>query len=606
LSAVAALLCAAVCALTLSRWGIAAGAGGMLLLVLMLRLSPSDGFDARRRPSRLLVGGAVACFVIAGALIAGLDVVRREYATQDWSKLQAIAGFVRSIGHHPVLGAGLGGGHAAVSTAGLVPGDLTFLWAESWPVDVAVGVGPLAAAIVIALTLAWLFRARRASRSGSPILIAGFCALVALGVHDLLDYSLWLGANAYLAAALAGVLATESTRAATSPRDEETRFRSLPAFCVAVALSALAGFVTARSTLTQDRDRAQAALQSASNANALRPMVIRHPADPYLPMVAASVAVRTHDRRSLRFVNRALQLAPNWYEPHFVLARVLIAHQLRSQAILELREAARLDGASELSGTTHAAIAETFIALSPSPDELERVIPSGSTGIGFLRSISIRSQSQPIGEAADRLLLERQPGDPDALEHEAGRAHDQHDFAREREILTRIASAHPERSLPAIRLSELDEANGDIAGAENDLRRGLAHAEQTYRLYSALAALQTRRRDTAGMRRTVQQWLDSLGGNIDARVQVLGELGQRELSLGNDAAALVAFERADSIAYPAHPFLPHVVRIAARAGDVPRLREACNALSDAGELTPELRSLCAPAMGTTATTAAQR
>ena len=94
------------------------------------------------------------------------------------------------------------------------------------------------------------------------------------------------------------------------------------------------------------------------------------------------------------------------------------------------------------------------------------------------------------------------------------------------------------------------------------------------------------------MRRTVEQLLEHVGGDVDKRIESLALRGSLELSLGHQSAALSAYELADSMSAPRHPYLPDVIEIARAMGDMGRVHNACMTLREDGELPERLRAPC--------------
>src|SRR5262249_25228215 len=67
-----------------------------------------------------------------------------------------------------------------------------------------------------------------------------------------------------------------------------------------------------------------------------------HPSEPVFPLMLGYALVAEDDPNALRWLNRAMALAPGWWEPHQLTARWLVRHGAVEQAWLEVREARRL------------------------------------------------------------------------------------------------------------------------------------------------------------------------------------------------------------------------------------------------------------------------
>jgi tetratricopeptide (TPR) repeat protein len=343
--------------------------------------------------------------------------------------------------------------------------------------------------------------------------------------------------------------------------------------------------------LVVDQDRAQRAVKGArwlAEADFIRALV-RHPGDPYLPLAGAAMALRTEDPRAMRFVARAMQLSPGWAEPHAMLARVLASHGLRAQALLETRYAA------SLSGHAQDVLATLVVRLSPETEALERTIPPGVAGQRFLKNIAASAAGTQYSVVVDALLLRRDPTNLQALVREARRAGQGGDPAREESIFEQVSRLYPDATAGYFGIADLRIAAGDRAGAEEVLRRGMMRAPDPAPYLERIAEVQAARHDGPAMRQTMQMLFDLAGAGIDRRVTLFGKLGALEVLLGNDALALGAFERADAMAFPQHPYIGHIVAAAARLGDINRLRGACGTLRDEGLADETQRETCARA-----------
>ena len=577
-----AVLCGTVCALTLSRGGVAAALGGLVLLALMVLFRRN--VPPRTLRTYLLAVPTLSLVVLGGAWAAWSEL-RTEYASDDLTKLDFISSSLRPLGRHLALGVGSGGLHAAVATEQALPGYISMTRAECILVDLATAFGPWVTLTILALG-AWWFWTLRPRSSATLQQTAAFCALASLVVHELLDFALWLGANGYFAAVLAGWLAGTRMQQRSEPRA-----RSWPAFrptvMVATVASMAAGMVTAHSTLGLDRDRLQTAVttQRRLPEAQLRAALLRHPADAYLPVAQASLGLLNGDSRALRFVARAMELSPGWSYPHVMLAQILFAHGLTPQGLLEVHYAAGL------STGYHDLLSRLVDRLKPDAETLAHTVPEGPIGLSFLQTLGSIA-SMPFSERVDALLLKRMPNHIEALNREALRAGAAGQRDRQRSLYEQIIHLWPESPMGYLGMTQLQIASQDLTGAEALLRHGMAQSKDPVPFLERIAEVQYHRHDGASMRRTVQQMLDETGADIGQRIRLYGQLGSWEGLLGNDALALIAFERANAMAFPEHPYLSQIVIHASRLNDLPRLRSACELLSDVGPLDANSRAFC--------------
>src|SRR6185295_3468992 len=69
----------------------------------------------------------------------------------------------------------------------------------------------------------------------------------------------------------------------------------------------------------------------------LHTWMLRHPAEPYFPLVGAMGAYRTHTENPIPWLQRSLERGQVNGRAHLLLAEVLSAPRTRRQAMLELR-----------------------------------------------------------------------------------------------------------------------------------------------------------------------------------------------------------------------------------------------------------------------------
>lgn len=584
-AATAALVCGAVCASTLSRGGVAAALAGVL--VFLATLAWLRRASERRSSKQFLRSALVSAAVVTVSVWVALEQLRAEYATGDVSKLGFFASVARALKLHWMLGAGPGAVSVAVATSESLPGDVTAEWAENLPLELAVAFGVPVALGVLWLGARALWSLRPSPRSAGPVSLAAFCALCSLVLHDLADFSLWFAANGYLAAVLAGLLAGEVAQR-KEPLGTKPRAPTRWAPFVLLALNVLAASTTLRSPLYVARERLRPSpTAGAFTTDDLRREFLRHPSDAFLPLSAGAWGLRAGDPIALRYFNRALALAPGWAQPHVVLADVFFRRGLRSQALGEIRQAAAL------TSQYHGHLASMVIARGPTGEELLRAVPEGARGVSFLREAAARTHDDALTAVIDGELGARVPGDLDVLLRTSERLRRADDVAGARALLESAVRRVPNAPRAYLALADLLGSGGDLAGAERIVRAGIERQPQDVRLALALAHWLTRRRDTAGMRVAMQQALELSGADVDRRIEAYGSLGSFELELRNEGEAIAAFERADAMAYPAHPYLGQVLTIVHRMGDTRRLRDVCTTLSDAELLTAAQRALCA-------------
>ncbi|MBL8601303.1 MAG: hypothetical protein JNK72_05215 [Myxococcales bacterium] len=591
LRGVAAALCGAVCALTLSRGGVASAVGGVLVFLGMNARNEGTLREPRinRRLTVQSLGGIVAglCVVGAGWWVASTSLAR-EYAQGDVSKFENVRRALGLLRGHALLGLGSGAMPVAAAASGRLNPEYTFLRVESLPVDLLVAFGVPATAFA-------LYQLGRALKhwfppgAAPPVSMAVWAALLSLVVHDLADFSLFLGANGYLAAVLAGLAAGWASRSWKRPLPRNSARREAP---LALALVVLAlGIVARNATLESDRDRVDAAIRTTPGffrTDEARRVAERHPFDPYLRLSLGANAAAEGDAAALRFVSAAMRLAPTWAQPHLLLARVFAANGRRSQSLVELAEALRR------SATLSRPAARLVLTLNPYPsvEQLDRVAPPGPAGLEFLENVAEGSRVAAFTEALDEVMLRRWPDNGLALVRRAQArlaANDPVGASGYCDRLLRVAPRHAEG--PRCRAA-VAEARDDLDGALTVLGDALARVDDRYPLLAMRARIYARRRDPASMRRETAAMLEAAGSDLTRLIEAHGLRGQLEESVGNLRGAYDAYERAHALAVPDQPFLLQIASLAARLRDRPALEQACAVLMERSPPDPSALRLC--------------
>lgn len=593
LNGAAAVTCGAVCALSLSRGGVAATVGGV---AVFLALNARGEGEEERRRERRGVAAQTLTAVIVGALVFGAGIwvaatsLRQEFLLGDTSKLDIIRRAAGVLRGHAIFGVGSGALPVVVSTGGRLDPAWTFLRAESLPIDLATAFGIPAAVFAVYCVLAAL---RRMLPPGSapPTSVAAWCALLTLAVHDLVDFSMFLGATGYVAAAVAGVAAGHRARQWRRPLERLASARRWPGLVALAAVLAL-GTVAWRSPLESERDALERTLRADPSAYAsasARAALCRHPSDAYLQLLAGSYAVARRDPVGLRFVARALELSPQWHAPHLLLARVFVARGMRGQAKVELREALRRT-------VLHAyTAADVALRITPPLDEaeLDHMTPRDPSGLAFLDALSFRPGTTPeIAAVADGIQLRRDPNALGALLRRAAAARAARDVAAEEGYCARLSTAHPRRAEGYTCRADLLAVRGDTDGAMRVLDLAMGQVDDRYGIHASRARLFARLRQSATMRREINAMLESAGADLDRRIAAHGLHGRLEADVGNDPAAWEAFQAAESLALPEHPYLAEVIQLASRMNDRPALDAACSTLMESRTPDPAVARLC--------------
>ncbi len=344
LAAVLAIVAAAVTLLTLSRSGAAVVIAEMLVMTGYVLTRGSRSTRARAAALAVGIGGAAA--LLAG--IVALPALLRQAGDADASKVRLLSIAVRVARDHLPFGVGRGAtGPALAPYENLLSGNLAatdvpmrFTHIESWPGQLFADTGVIALPYLIALVVAVVACARAARRNS--LAFAALTALVGLAVHDLVDFAMELAAVAMLASALLAIVTASGT--------ERQRLTPAPARELAPRLAILGAAMFGVLTLGRhqvEEDGHLAARRSGTGAFVSSPeqiaaSALRHPREPFFPMLLGIQQMREDPARAARYLLRAVQLSPTRAQSRFWLGRWFLVNGRGPQAYAELREAVRL------------------------------------------------------------------------------------------------------------------------------------------------------------------------------------------------------------------------------------------------------------------------
>ncbi len=316
-----------VCFATMSRGGIATllAVDGAVLFRL---LEP-------KRIRKPWQRGVAVVGLVAGigvGLYAALPVLLPE-GELDTRKLTILAQGSSLLLGVPVLGAGRGAFSVVyVRSHGSV---LRQEHAENFLLQWGVDLGVIPATLLVVCLAVVIARALRSTQTHRWL---ASTVLLGLVVHDLVDFSLELTGVGTLAAALLGATAR---RRRSSGGKRRTRHALVLVFAVALvglAPGYLRGDVHQRvGALTEELDRPEVFWPALGAALA------SHPSEPALYLLGGERARRDRSTETLRWLNRAMELAPEWPGPHVVAARALLDLGRDEQAIVEVAAAYERD-----------------------------------------------------------------------------------------------------------------------------------------------------------------------------------------------------------------------------------------------------------------------
>ena len=549
------LAVSALCAVTVA-WTLSRGAIGSLLFgFALLSVWWMRGKTGSRRGA--IIPAAVAGAALLGALaFAALEPIVRRFEDQGFDKLAVAArGFRLLDGSTFWLGVGRGAFSSTfVAQEGSLgrfthPENIVVQWSTEWGVPIAV---LLMAVLVTAL---W-----KRFRDTGEALVAGSCiAIFALGLQNLVDFSLEMAGIAVVVAALLGALLPAAEESSTT--------RTLRAcgatLAVFVAMFVWMGPRAIESDTQSVVDRLARAVHfddETAFQTELRRGLALHPGEPAFALLAGTYAGSKSHRDAPRWLSVVMDEAPGWGAPHAVAARLLAAHGQLDQALLEIREAEERHP-----GSAQDVVCE-LIDRSAGIEELDRAAPAGELRVPFLnRATTCQGLSRELRAAIDAAILKTDPAHGPAVLREARRLSSQKRDDEAQAILEAALERDPNDANVWAAFIRAQLSAGNVERAKASLQRASASGLQSRPLTQSQARVEAALGQKDEMRATISRLRGQARGDarlIAAAFMLEGEL---EASLGNVDEALAAYEAAD-IANPKSPALRHAADLALDSG----------------------------------------
>jgi tetratricopeptide (TPR) repeat protein len=333
---------------SLSRSGIGATLLGQALTYALDRLQTRRGSDWTGSGGRaaiaviLAAGVGIMVLVTAAKLEKEIDRTGLAELEQPYSKFQAWKSGAELVWDYPWTGVGRGAFDQAFTRVSHVAGQVRFPYLENSFLQVVVDWG-VPVATLLALLAGWAFLVAIRRLGEDPLAIGALAGIVALAVHDVVDFSVEIPGVALPALALLSVL---FSRRSSETEVGRRRIRVNHAYyLVPAALAAAVALQWWFPRAEQDgaalarkaRDPGVSAAQVLASGRELRR---RHPADYYLHAVVAERLARERHAETIAWLNDAIYLNPTYPATHLIAAEVLADSGRRAQAVLEYRLAA--------------------------------------------------------------------------------------------------------------------------------------------------------------------------------------------------------------------------------------------------------------------------
>lgn len=504
---------------------------------------------------------AAVLFSILGARDSWFDLTHG-----DLSKLRMSMWVVPMIRDFPLFGIGRGAFETTFPFYKEVSDNIVYAnpeniiaqWLSEW--------GLLAGGIGIA-SLLWLLRPARLGLGRQPLASAAAIGVVALLIQNLVDFSLELFAPMLATVLILGACwGQNEAYAKVGDRGNPPSRKLSPALLLALTLVCV-GLAVSRGSHPVSLERlalrsqyAQLNPKDPADVQAMwsdiRSAILRHPAEPYFPRLAAALALRLGNVEPLPWIGRALERGPVDSRTHWLLARALQAHGFLQQALLEARLAVQYD--KQLATTVGATVAQWSRKLS----EIRKAAPRGHAGaqvqLSAARALDPKDHTllrqelyrgaiheDPNFAAAHRALAE------ELLHGLQGNRYQGDERARcEAQILhqaTRLASLKPESADSSEVLAKLYALTNQIEQADRMLSPrcpGLAKGERLKCWRALLATARSQPGHRQLVERVSEQLVKAACGFEQDCQRALLQAGDGMAALGNWPEALNYFQRA--------------------------------------------------------------
>jgi tetratricopeptide (TPR) repeat protein len=397
LIALGAAVLFAVVVIAASRGGLVTLLFGLLLLAVLVSLGQgSSGSTLPKRNAVLLLLAATA----GGAVCAVLGSTRETWAElydKNLLKVRMLGWARPMIADHFWLGTGRGAFESVFPAYRLYPGNIVFTHAENFPAQWMSEWGvPVALAAIAGF--AWCIRPAATGFRRSILATGVSVGIAILLLQNLFDLGLEVTSlGIALSMAFGSIWGgwDRSEKLWKPPSGEHTVGRRYE--WLALAGTALLIFLAAVPfqsvrDVAEDREELHGRFRSWVSARTpsgkveikqrVRDAMLRHPAEPYFPLLAAEIAwLGVPPENPLPALSRSLERSAQNGRAHLLLAEILLARGARSQARLELRLA--VSDAPELAYDA----GRLAMRAGATHDELLETVPNGPEGLAVLDTI---------------------------------------------------------------------------------------------------------------------------------------------------------------------------------------------------------------------------
>ena len=371
-----------------SRAGVLALLIGVVVLALIMRSQGGSGTTNRNRSIWIILLAAVAGGTVLAAL-GGNGHTWAELYAKDASKIEMILWAKPLLLDHPFFGIGRGAFESVFPVYRLIPGNIVVTHAENFPAQWASEWGiPVTIAAFVAF--GWAFAPKALGVGRSSVAAGGWMGVAVLLLQNMFDLALEIPAICIAVMTVLGSLWGDRRRNSLPRRATDAGtsrdYRRLAVAAVALAGLGLLGLgtifrandVASDRTLLHNAHEAEGTDAVARARGQLRAAMLRHPAEPYFPLIGAMLAVRARDQSPMPWLQHTLERGQVNGRAHLLLATFLGARGAKKQALFEVRLSVENDG--QLVGPA----AKLILQWTRDYDDLLTAVPEGKAGILLL------------------------------------------------------------------------------------------------------------------------------------------------------------------------------------------------------------------------------
>lgn len=476
----ATALTSLVAMLSLSRGAIGQLLAGYALMgwVLLRRKARSRGEDSKTATAAagrigLILSGVAGLSV--GVFMVGHEAVQ-QFETGRLDKLDLSLATLRFAGQHALAGVGRGAFSSAfVGAEGAVTRyryaeNFVAHWLAEWGIPMALF---LFAAIGFELV-------RHAKPRDSLARAGALSALYLFALQNLVDFGFELLGIATVAVALFAGCIAPSLEGSSKVAPEKAGSKPLVVAFVTLCLGA-ASLVWIGPRLARDGVSAQASELRKTMASSDRAKfraqaydaLELHPSEPVLSLLVASEALAHRDPKTLAWLNRSMQLAPQWARPHQLAFRWLWQRGQGRQALLELKQAAAIDLDMVMDDVCRLGNVDAAWALEAAPQNDKRK--------AYLERASLCISDDKNSRAFDAAVLRELPGSLFPLMHEAQRLQREERTDEALALLERAQDANRHDQRPTVERFRTLLAAGRLRELFDDIDNALLSLDAKYR-----------------------------------------------------------------------------------------------------------------------------